>query len=200
MEKIRLDITRLEPSHTQSGAYALVFEARGINSRLPIVIGVAEAQAIAIELEQMKPTRPLTHDVLKSLAESFSISVTEVIIYDIKDAVFHAKIICNSGGKIKEIDSRPSDAVAIAVRFKCPIYTYKFILDQAGVKFEKDGDEDLEFELSKEYDEMPEEETVSISDIKILSTSELEDLLQQAIENEDYERASMIRDELQQRK
>jgi bifunctional DNase/RNase len=200
VEKIRLDITRLEPSHTQSGAYALVFEARGINSRLPIVIGVAEAQAIAIELEQMKPTRPLTHDVLKSLAESFSISVTEVIIYDIKDAVFHAKIICNSGGKIKEIDSRPSDAVAIAVRFKCPIYTYKFILDQAGVKFEKDGDEDLEFELSKEYDEMPEEETVSISDIKILSTSELEDLLQQAIENEDYERASMIRDELQQRK
>ncbi len=200
MEKIRLDITRLEPSHTQSGAYALVFEARGINSRLPIVIGVAEAQAIAIELEQMKPTRPLTHDVLKSLAESFSISVTEVIIYDIKDAVFHAKIICNSGGKIKEIDSRPSDAVAIAVRFKCPIYTYKFILDQAGVKFEKDGDEDIEFELSKEYDEMPEEESVSISDIKILSTSELEDLLQQAIENEDYERASMIRDELQKRK
>ena len=200
MEKIRLDITRLEPSHTQSGAYALVFEARGINSRLPIVIGVAEAQAIAIELEQMKPTRPLTHDVLKSLAESFSISVTEVIIYDIKDAVFHAKIICNSGGKIKEIDSRPSDAVAIAVRFKCPIYTYKFILDQAGVKFEKDGDEDLEFELSKEYDEMPEEESVSISDIKTLSSSELEDLLQQAIENEDYERASMIRDELQKRK
>ncbi len=200
MDKIRLDITRLEPSHTQSGAYALVFEARGINSRLPIVIGVAEAQAIAIELEQMKPTRPLTHDVLKSLAESFSISVTEVIIYDIKDAVFHAKIICNSGGKIKEIDSRPSDAVAIAVRFKCPIYTYKFILDQAGVKFEKDGDEDIEFELSKEYDEMPEEESVSISDIKTLSTSELEELLQQAIENEDYERASMIRDELQQRK
>jgi bifunctional DNase/RNase len=200
VEKIRLDITRLEPSHTQSGAYALVFEARGINSRLPIVIGVAEAQAIAIELEQMKPTRPLTHDVLKSLAESFSISVTEVIIYDIKDAVFHAKIICNSGGKIKEIDSRPSDAVAIAVRFKCPIYTYKFILDQAGVKFEKDGDEDLEFELSKEYDEMPEEESVSISDIKTLSSSELEDLLQQAIENEDYERASMIRDELQKRK
>ena len=194
MDKIRLDITRLEPSHTQSGAYALVFEARGINSRLPIVIGVAEAQAIAIELEQMKPTRPLTHDVLKSLAESFSISVTEVIIYDIKDAVFHAKIICNSGGKIKEIDSRPSDAVAIAVRFKCPIYTYKFILDQAGVKFEKDGDEDIEFELSKEYDEMPEEESVSISDIKTLSTSELEELLQQAIENEDYERASMIRD------
>jgi bifunctional DNase/RNase len=200
VDKIRLDITRLEPSHTQSGAYALVFEARGINSRLPIVIGVAEAQAIAIELEQMKPTRPLTHDVLKSLAESFSISVTEVIIYDIKDAVFHAKIICNSGGKIKEIDSRPSDAVAIAVRFKCPIYTYKFILDQAGVKFEKDGDEDIEFELSKEYDEMPEEESVSISDIKTLSTSELEELLQQAIENEDYERASMIRDELQQRK
>jgi hypothetical protein len=123
-----------------------------------------------------------------------------VIIYDIKDAVFHAKIIRNSGGKIKEIDSRPSDAVAIAVRFKCPIYTYKFILDQAGVKFEKDGDEDLEFELSKEYDEMPEEESVSISDIKTLSSSELEDLLQQAIENEDYERASMIRDELQKRK
>src|SRR5690606_23966206 len=136
MKKIKLDIIGLSYSQTQSGAYALILgEAEG-NRRLPIIIGSFEAQAIAIEIEKLTPTRPLTHDLFKSFADQFKISVKEIIIYNLVDGIFYSKIICERDNKIVEIDSRTSDAVAIAVRFKVPIYSYEFILSSAGILIE----------------------------------------------------------------
>src|SRR3954470_23408455 len=133
MKKLKLDIVGLSYSQTQTGAYALVLgEAKG-KRRLPIIIGGFEAQAIAIELEKMTPSRPLTHDLFKSFAEGFDIAVSEVLVYNLVEGIFFAKIICNNGQKNVEIDARTSDAIAIAVRFNCPINTYEFILSQAGI-------------------------------------------------------------------
>ena len=139
MDRIKLDIIGLSYSQTQSGAYALVLEESEGQRRLPIVIGSSEAQAIAIELENMAPSRPLTHDLVKSFADEFEISLEEVIIYNLVDGVFYAKLMCSNGTKQVEIDSRTSDAIALAVRFGCPIFTYEFILSSAG--FEKREDE-----------------------------------------------------------
>ena len=127
MKKIKLDIVGLSYSQTQSGAYALVLGELNGRRRLPIIIGSFEAQAIAIEIEKMTPSRPLTHDLFKSLASSYSINIQEVIIYNLVDGIFFAKLICSDGKKSSEIDSRTSDAIALAVRFDCPIYTYEFI-------------------------------------------------------------------------
>src|SRR5437868_1638420 len=150
MKKIKLEIIGLSYSQTQSGAYALVLgEAKG-KRRLPIIIGGFEAQAIAIELEKMTPSRPLTHDLFKTFAETFNILVNEVIIYNLVEGIFFAKLICNDGTKDVEIDARTSDAIALAVRFSCPIYTYEFILSSAGII--------LEDEAASTEIEMPEEE------------------------------------------
>ena len=133
MKKVKLEIVGLSYSQTQTGAYALVLgEAKG-KRRLPIIIGGFEAQAIAIELEKMTPSRPLTHDLFKSFAEGFNIEVSEVLIYNLVEGIFFAKIICNGDGKEVEIDARTSDAIALAVRFNCPINTFEFILSQAGI-------------------------------------------------------------------
>jgi len=133
VKKVKLEIVGLSYSQTQTGAYALVLgEAKG-KRRLPIIIGGFEAQAIAIELEKMTPSRPLTHDLFKSFAEGFDISVSEVLIYNLVEGIFFAKIICNNAEKNVEIDARTSDAIAVAVRFNCPINTYEFILSQAGI-------------------------------------------------------------------
>ena len=133
MKKTKLEIVGLSYSQTQSGAYALVLgEAKG-KRRLPIIIGGFEAQAIAIELEKMTPSRPLTHDLFKSFAESFNIDLREVLIYNLVEGIFFAKLICSSGPNEVEIDARTSDAIALAVRFNCPIYTFEFILSQAGI-------------------------------------------------------------------
>jgi bifunctional DNase/RNase len=133
VKKVKLEIVGLSYSQTQTGAYALVLgEAKG-KRRLPIIIGGFEAQAIAIELEKMTPSRPLTHDLFKTFAEGFNISVSEVIIYNLVEGIFFAKLICNDGEKNVEIDARTSDAIALAVRFTCPINTYEFILSQAGI-------------------------------------------------------------------
>ncbi|MBL4703174.1 MAG: bifunctional nuclease family protein [Flavobacteriales bacterium] len=197
MEKIQLDIVGLSYSQTQSGAYALVLaEAEG-RRRLPIIIGGFEAQAIAIELESMAPSRPLTHDLFKSFAEEFEIQMTEVIVYNLVEGIFFAKIICNQNGKEVEIDSRTSDAIALAVRFNCPIYTFEFILGSAGIILEdEDSDELLEEDISLE-------ELVSESDSDSLSSvsiAELEEELKTAIAKEDYENASRLRDEIDRRK
>ena len=133
MKKIKLDIVGLSYSQTQSGAYALVLGEVNGRRRLPIIIGGFEAQAIAIEIEKMTPSRPLTHDLFKSFAQSFSIQIEEVIIYNLVDGIFYAKLICNDGKKSVEIDARTSDAIALAVRFECPIHTYEFILATAGL-------------------------------------------------------------------
>lgn len=199
MDQIRLDIIGLSYSQTQSGAYALVLEESEGQRRLPIVIGSAEAQSIAIELENMSPTRPLTHDLMKSMADEFKINLDEVLIYNLVDGVFYSKLICNDGTRSVEIDSRTSDAIALAVRFGCPIYTYEFILSSAGFEKREDDDEDSEG-ISPVVEEEDSEEIIQEGGpLTSLSKAELDEKLQEAIDNENYERASIIRDEINRR-
>lgn len=196
MKKLKLDIVGLSYSQTQSGAYALVLgEAKG-KRRLPIIIGGFEAQAIAIELEKMTPSRPLTHDLFKSFADTFSIKVQEVIIYNLVDGIFFAKLICEKDSNEVEIDARTSDAIALAVRFQCPIFTYEFILSSAGIILEDDaaGEEGMAAGVETEKEETDD------SDLMKKATEELKEMLKLALEEENYEKASRIRDELNNRK
>jgi bifunctional DNase/RNase len=193
MNKIKLDIAGLSYSQTQSGAYALVLTESGGKRQLPIVIGGFEAQAIAIELEKMTPTRPLTHDLFKSFAQSFSITVIEVVIYNLMEGIFYSKLICERDGQITEIDARTSDAIAIGVRFNCPIYTFENILASAGVLLDENQSKEDEFHLDDD-NFLSSEETLGS-----FSLEELENQLSEAIENEDYELASRIRDEINKR-
>lgn len=193
MEKLKLEIVGLSYSQTQSGAYALVLGEEKGKRRLPIIIGGFEAQAIAIELENMSPSRPLTHDLFKNFAESFDIHVQEVIIYNLVEGIFFAKLICEQNGKEVEIDSRTSDAIALAVRFGCNIYTYEFVLSSAGIVLEDDEGEDTE-------EEEIDLEELSKDPIETYSLQELEARMQEAINAEDYELASKIRDEINRRK
>ncbi|MBU2019918.1 MAG: bifunctional nuclease family protein [Bacteroidetes bacterium] len=194
MEKVKLEIVGLSYSQTQSGAYALVLAETGGKRRLPIIIGGFEAQAIAIELEKMVPTRPLTHDLFKSFAVSFSILVKEIIIYKLIEGIFYAKIICEKDGAVSEIDARTSDAVAIGVRFNCPIYTFENILSSAGILLDDENNEEDNMELLElDEDSDPKE------GLKAMNLDELEIELSLAIDNEDYELASKIRDEINKR-
>jgi hypothetical protein len=195
LKKVKLEIVGLSYSQTQSGAYALVLGETKGKRRLPIIIGGFEAQAIAIELEKMTPTRPLTHDLFKSFADNFDFKIKEVIIYNLLDGIFYAKLICTTEDKTVEIDARTSDAIAIAVRFQCPINTYEFILAQAGILLD---DETLT--PAKESAKPKEAVEVDENDFEKKSTEELKQLLDKALNNEDYERASRIRDEINKRK
>ena len=194
--RIQLEILGLSESQTQTGAYALVRGESDGRRRLPIIIGNFEAQAIAIELEGMKPSRPLTHDIFKTFADTFEIGVKEVIIYNLVEGIFFAKLICTrADGEDVEIDTRTSDGIALAVRFKCPIYTYEFILGSAGIILE---DEEIEALTSDE-----EGEKISILETPEYASMNLEDLeieLEKAISEEDYEKATILRDEIQKRK
>ena len=194
MDKIKMGIYGLQYSQTQTGAYALVLEEAEGTRRLPIIIGSSEAQAIAIELENMSPTRPLTHDLFRTFAQSFSIDIQEVIIYNFVDGVFYGKIICHDGKETIDIDCRPSDAIALAVRFKCPIYTHEFILNAAA--FEKDetggGIRPIAIEDESETAE-------SGGGFSQLTVQELEESLNDALAREDYEEATLIRDEINRR-
>lgn len=192
MEKLKLDIVGLSYSQTQSGAYALVLGETTGKRRLPIIIGGFEAQAIAIELEKMTPSRPLTHDLFKNFAEEFNINISEVIIYNLVEGIFFSKLVCDKDGEEIEIDSRTSDAIALAVRFNCPIYTYEFVLGSAGILLEDDFDK--EEESLQENDSEPKQSTP-----KSVSLEELNQQLAIALENEDYETASRIRDEINKR-
>ena len=194
MVKIKLDIIGLSYSQTQSGAYALVLGEAGGKRSFPIIIGGYETQAIAIELEKMTPTRPLTHDLFKTFAQSFQIGVEEVIIYNLVEGVFYAKIICSKEGKFSEIDARTSDAIALAVRFKCPIFTYENILASAGILLDENN------ELTADAPESESIETKTVdTGMATMNMDQLEEHLTQAIENEDYELASKIRDEINKR-
>lgn len=197
MKKIKLDIVGLSYSQTQSGAYALVLGEVSGRRRLPIIIGSFEAQAIAIEIEKMTPSRPLTHDLFKSFAQAYQIEVQEVIIYNLVDGIFYAKLICGDGKRSVEIDARTSDAIAVAVRFDCPIFTYEFILSTAGIVIEGN-----DFVYLENINETPEEKSVStsVSGYASISTEELKTKLQEALAEESYEKAAKIRDELNKRK
>jgi len=191
MEKVKLEIIGLSYSQTQSGAYALVLAEAGGKRRLPIIIGGFEAQAIAIELEKMTPTRPLTHDLFKSFAQSFDIEVKEVIIYNLVEGIFYSKLVCERDGQVTEIDARTSDAIAIGVRFNCPVYTFESILTTAGIILE-DGEKEDSLNLLE--DENSEDEIEVEESPENLTVQELENQLNDAIENEDYELASRLRD------
>lgn len=196
MEKIGLEIIGLSYSQTQTGAYALILKELDGKRRLPIIIGGFEAQAIAIEIEKMTPSRPLTHDLFKSFSDSFDIDIKEIIIYNLMEGVFFAQLICvDANGVEREIDARTSDAVALAVRFQCPIYTYEFILSSAGIilddELASDSDLDETFELDVVQENLQ-------SDTK-KSMEQLERELEEALSAEDYERASKIRDEINSR-
>jgi len=196
MKKIKLDIVGLSYSQTQSGAYALVLGEINGRRRLPIIIGAFEAQAIAIEIEKMTPSRPLTHDLFKSLAGSYNIHIQEVIIYNLVDGIFFAKLICSDGKKTTEIDARTSDAIALAVRFDCPIYTYEFILATAGIVIEGN-----EFVFLENIEAPAEEKTVSSTiNLSSLTEDELKAKLKDSLAEEAYEKAAKIRDELSRRK
>jgi len=188
MEKIEIKIVGLSYSQTQSGAYALVLAEKKGKRRLPIIIGGFEAQSIAIELENMKPSRPLTHDLFKSFADSFDIKIKEIVIYNLIEGVFYSKIVCEQNENTVEIDARTSDAIAVGIRANCPVFTFENILSSAGIQLENEGIETTEEELTENKEEKAE-----------VTIEELEKQLQDAIDNEDYEKASELRDEINKR-
>lgn len=195
MDKIKMGIYGLQYSQTQTGAYALVLEEDEGTRRLPIIIGSSEAQAIAIELENMSPTRPLTHDLFRTFAQQFKIDIQEVIIYNFVDGVFYGKIICHDGKETVEIDCRPSDAIALAVRFKCPIHTHEFILNAAAFEKDEGGSGIRPISKGGESDSS-EAEAGGFSQ---LTVDELQESLNDALGREDYEEATLIRDEINRR-
>jgi len=198
MQKIKLDIVGLSYSQTQSGAYALVLGEISGRRRLPIVIGSFEAQAIAIEIEKMTPSRPLTHDLFKTFAQAFHITIQEVIIYNLIDGIFYSKLICSDGKKSLEIDARTSDGIAMAVRFNCPIYTYEFILSFAGIVIEGN---DFVYLENINADPLEEKNIAAVAKgYTSFNTEELEVKLKEALAEEAYEKAAKIRDELTKRK
>lgn len=198
MKKIELEIVALSHSITQTHSYAVVLgEVNGVR-RLPIVIGGFEAQAIAVALEKMQPSRPLTHDLMKNFMNAFGISLHEIIICDLQEGIFYSKLVCSSEYDTVEIDSRTSDALALAVRFGCPIYTYENILDSAGIIMEdqeKSGKKKKGQEVTVEDSSLTGKE-----DLKTMTLEELNELLNNVLESEDYIRAVAIRDEINSRK
>jgi bifunctional DNase/RNase len=204
MDKIELEIIGLSYSQTQTGAYALVLgEKDGAKRRLPIIIGGFEAQAIAIELESMTPSRPLTHDLFKSFADVDDISIKEIVVYNLVEGIFYAKLLSEKDGEIVEVDTRTSDAIALAVRFKCPIYTHEFILSTAGILL--DESQEAEDGLGSETNSTDEEEESTVFEepkslsYDDLTIEELNKRLEDAIESENYEEASKIKFELDKR-
>ncbi len=193
MEKIKLEIVGISNSQTQAGAYALILGEEAGSRRLPIIIGGFEAQSIAIELEKMHPSRPLTHDLFRNFAETYHINLSEVIINKFQEGVFFAQLVFDSEKGQKVIDSRTSDAIALAVRFKCPVYTYESVMSVAGIII-RDEDED-----QSEEPGMEREDPDQMSDLKRFNINELKQLLEEAVEKEEFERASQIRDEIRKR-
>lgn len=197
MKKIELEIVALSHSITQTHSYAVVMgEVNGLR-RLPIVIGGFEAQAIAVALEKMQPSRPLTHDLMKNFMVAFNLDLHEIIICDLQEGIFYSKLICSSEKDTVEIDSRTSDALALAVRFGCPIYTYENILDSAGILMEETTGKKKK---SKELKEVPVQESSGNEDLKTMTLEDLNSLLNDVLENEDYIRAIAIRDEINNRR
>ncbi|MCB0804819.1 MAG: bifunctional nuclease family protein [Bacteroidales bacterium] len=193
MDKIKLEIIGMSYSQSQSGAYALILGETQGKRRLPIIIGGFEAQAIAIELEKMKPSRPLTHDLFKSFAETFGIVLSEVVINKFIEGVFHAELVCLDGKKEYRIDARTSDAVALALRFHCPVFTNEKIMSEAGIIVE-------DKKTGKTKKEQVPQVGKTKSELSDFTLTELKEMLQKAVNKEEYEEASRIRDEINRRK
>jgi bifunctional DNase/RNase len=199
VNKIKLEILGLSSSQSQSGSFALVLGEESGNRRLPIIIGMFEAQAIAIEIEKIVPNRPMTHDLFRSFANSFKFSVLEIVISDLKEGVFYAKIVCTDGMKKVEIDARPSDAIAIGLRFNVPIYTFEAILSEAGIVLTDANDEEEPLVKKEEPKKSSNPRKSSLEQLKDIPYEQLKAMLDEALEKEDYERAAKIRDELNRR-
>jgi len=196
MKKIELEIVALSHSITQTHSYAVVLgEVNGLR-RLPIVIGGFEAQAIAVALEKMQPSRPLTHDLMKNFMNAFGVELNEIIINDLQEGIFFSKLVCSTEHDTVEIDSRTSDALALAVRFGCPIYTYENILESAGIMMEETSGK----KKKAVQGETVEDVRTGSEDLKAMSMEELNTLLNEVLESEDYIRAIAIRDEINSRK
>jgi uncharacterized protein len=199
VNKIRLNVLGISYSQTQSGAYALVLSEENGQRRVPIIVGGFEAQAIAIQLEGLKPPRPLTHDLFVNFAVAFKINLVEVNIYKLEEGVFFSKLICDNGQTRISIDARTSDAIALALRFKCPIYTTEDILSRAGIVIDFENEAKGRKAESEEIKTAPEPAFAENEELKELDLTALQELLEEAINKENYERASLIRDEIQRR-
>lgn len=199
MKKIELEIVALSSSVTQTHSYAVVLgEINGLR-RLPIVIGAFEAQAIVVALERIKPSRPLTHDLFYNFMLSFNIELREVLIYKLEEGIFFAQLVCSNGKEIIEIDSRTSDALALAVRIGCPIFTYENILEAAGLFMDQPNAGAPTVNPETEDEDIQEAGNAERSDLKAMSLEELNELLHQVLESEDYIKAIAIRDEIKHR-
>lgn len=195
MQKVKLNILGLSVSQSQSGAYALVLAEEDGDRRIPIIIGPIEAQSIAIQIEGLKPPRPLTHDLFKQMALAFDIEISEIVIYKLEEGIFYSELICNRGDKQIVIDSRTSDAVALSLRFNCPIYTTEEILERAGIVIEFENEHSQE-----EWHQSATDEPVrGKHEYDKYTSAELTQMLDNAIHAEDYEKASAIRDEINRR-
>jgi bifunctional DNase/RNase len=200
MKKIELEIIALSHSITQTHSYAVVLgEVNGLR-RLPIVIGGFEAQAIAVALERMQPSRPLTHDLMKNFMNAFNVDLMEIVINDLQEGIFYSKLVCINEHDTVEIDSRTSDALALAVRFSCPIFTYEHILESAGILMD-DGNKKKKTDITvDEPAASSSSSSASREELSRLSLEELQTLLNDVLEQEDYLRAIAIRDEMNKRK
>lgn len=201
-KKVELEIVGLSSSHAQTGSFALVLGEKNGQRRLPIIVGMFEAQSIAVEIEKIFPKRPLTHDLFKTFADSYGIQIKEIVITGLKEGVFFAQLtLVDEAGKIVEVDSRPSDAIALGIRFNAPIFTVESVLSEAGIILEESDDPDVEIEGDMEDEiNIPEDSVKSEGGYKHLSADELRTQMQEAIDNEDYELAAKLRDELTKRK
>ena len=207
MSKIELEILGLSSSQSQTGSFALVLGEKNGNRRLPIIIGMSEAQAIAIELEKIVPHRPFTHDLFKDFAKGFNFDISEIMISNLKEGIFYAEIHCNDEVKDIVIDSRPSDAIAIALRFKVPLFTNERIMSEAGIVISEEEEmeemeDDFEEEELEQAENLLEEATIKVNtsdDLTVHTVEQLEKMLEDALNEEKYEQAAKIRDELSSR-
>ena len=202
MSKIKLNVLGISYSQTQTGAYALVLAEENGKRRIPIIVGGFEAQAIAIQLEGLKPPRPLTHDLFLNFARTFKINLLEVTVYKLEEGVFYSKLTCDNGRQIIEIDARTSDAIALALRFKCPIYTTEEIMRKSGIilDFEKETQSKSKSKSGQVTRKIHVKEDKPSEELSKISSQELKTLLDEAIKEENYEKASIIRDEINRRK
>ena len=202
MNKVRLEIIGMTYSESSTGAYVLILGDRNSHLRLPIVIGGAEAQSIAVGIERQRNSRPLTHDLFIKFADTFNINIREVVINRFRDGVFYAMLVCEHDGQLTMVDARPSDAIALAVRLNCEIYAYETVMEEAGIEMEDEAESEESGEWRDESGKMKDEsgeievENGASAPLSSQNIEELEEQMQEAIENEDYERAALLRDKI----